>query len=508
MNICYSARQITIAIVLFLCSLFFMLFVSCWTSFITPYFLWDSSIFCCIGQGWHEGLLPYRDIFDHKGCYLFAFYLLAACFGHIKVGLTILMTLLLTLDSLLVYKIARLFLSGKRVWGIILLFYILLACMIGNGGCVEEISLPFILWPVYRLLQLFLKQNVLKDVHSRDFLLMGICCGIHAMLRVNNGGCVVGGVCFLILYLFYHKKYSLAIRNVIICCIGFSAALLPGILYFAQQGALYDLWYGTILFNCFYISTGASEHAWSAQLLMHTHLLILAGAIIADQKVRLLSPEAKGLVLFIALIGTSAISIGTGYAHYSICILPVYVIASSYALCLISRCQKKVHIVVAFALLAAFALAPFTSHLRRQILSSVSTLLLHYRIPCGSISHSSTYQFIERYCLHTREDLMQWAARIPDAEKKSFLAYDCFGDVYLYMNLLPEYRYCFLQGAWSRHKGNGVHAALEKHFQETPPLWLIVGRASLNSPIYDKIISPRYQLITENDTHCLLRLTE
>lgn len=493
------------ALILLLISLLFMLVVSCWTSFLNPYYLYDSSVWCVMGEGWKAGLLPYRDLFDHKGCYLYAFYALAACFGNIKLGLTVLMTILLTVDALFVYKIARLFLSKKATWGVVMLFYGLLAGMIGNCGCVEELSLPFLLWPLCRLLSLCCKQNLLEDIRKRDFAMIGLCGGIHAMLRVNNAGCLVGAAIFVFLYLLYHRRFATVCKGLALAGASFIAALLPGLLYFAWHGALYDLWYGTFLFNFIYAGSSAETHSWISNLLPHTHLWVLGAAMIADRNHTVLSRSAKALIVCIATVGTSAICIGQGFAHYAICVIPSYVVAASYALALFNRFSKRLHYAAAALALCAVLLIPHVRFLRGQIVAAVSTLMLHNRIPCPALEKSHTYQYVQAYAEANRAFLTQWASCIPEDERHSFLAYNCFGDVYLYMNILPEYKYCFIQDDMASHPGSEIAGEMRKHLTEAPPLWLLISHSTLTSPLFKETIEPHYRLIRQGGMYYLLR---
>lgn len=482
-----------------------MLIVSCWTSFLNPYFLYDSSVWCVLGKGLTEGLLPYRDIFDHKGCYLYAFYAAAACFGNIKVGLTVLLTILLTVDSLFVYRIARLFLSGKGAWCIVALFYVLLSGLIGNGGCVEEISLPFLLWPIYRLLYLCIKQNILRDIRKRDFVIIGFCGGIHAMLRMNNAGCLVGGTIFLFLYLLYHRRMTIVCQGLGLAIAGFIAALLPGILYFAWHDALYDMWYGSVLFNFAYAGTNTVSGSWPDKLLPHTYLLALAVAVFVDRKHTVLLKSAQAFILFVAMIGALAISIGKDYAHYAICILPACIIASSYALSLVCRLHKPWLNASAYTFLCVILIGPYTPLVKGQLLSAFSTLLLHYEVPCETVSQSDTYRYIHRYATCNREILTSWVSLIPENEKKSFLAYGCFGDVYMYMDLLPEYKYGFIQDAWALFSAGKITPQLEEHFSKNPPLWLLVCTSAEKNNFFRKSIAPNYRPVRESGLYSLMR---
>lgn len=50
----------------------YIFFLSCSTSVLYPYYYGsDSAQFQTIGKAWAMGKIPYRDMFDHKGSYIF-----------------------------------------------------------------------------------------------------------------------------------------------------------------------------------------------------------------------------------------------------------------------------------------------------------------------------------------------------------------------------------------------------------------------------------------------------
>ena len=69
----------------------------------------DSSVFFTIGRSMVSGKIPYLDLFDHKGWYIYFFNYLAACLdSETTFGLFIIECLFMTVNTILFYKIADL----------------------------------------------------------------------------------------------------------------------------------------------------------------------------------------------------------------------------------------------------------------------------------------------------------------------------------------------------------------------------------------------------------------
>lgn len=64
----HTALQYAVFLVI---SIVYLFVVSLYTSPSNPYYNCYSGIFYTLGNGINNGLLPYRDLFDHKGPLLF-----------------------------------------------------------------------------------------------------------------------------------------------------------------------------------------------------------------------------------------------------------------------------------------------------------------------------------------------------------------------------------------------------------------------------------------------------
>ena len=75
----------------------------------------DSDIFLALGKFTKNGLVPYKDFFDHKGPYIIFVEWLGYIIGNGKSGVFVIQVISLLLTLLGVYKILRLF-YNKKIW--------------------------------------------------------------------------------------------------------------------------------------------------------------------------------------------------------------------------------------------------------------------------------------------------------------------------------------------------------------------------------------------------------
>lgn len=126
-----------------LLAIVFLLFESSYTSVLNPYYGYDSAVFMVVGKGWSNGFVPYRDLFDHKGPFLYLMNALGFTINDGKLGVLIIQTIFMTATLFLIYKIGRLYLKKVCAWIIVFVFMFLYCAMISEGNMTEEWSLPF-----------------------------------------------------------------------------------------------------------------------------------------------------------------------------------------------------------------------------------------------------------------------------------------------------------------------------------------------------------------------------
>ena len=154
----FENKEIRAALYLLLAGFLLMLFATR-SSFLYPCNDWnDANSYFSMGKALFNGKMPYRDVFDQKGPYLYFLYGLAYLVSHTTfAGVFILEVICAFLDLLGIYYILRLYLKRNTA-----LFFspLTLAVAVSSksfywGGSAEEICYPLLVWGLYLSIEYF-----------------------------------------------------------------------------------------------------------------------------------------------------------------------------------------------------------------------------------------------------------------------------------------------------------------------------------------------------------------
>ena len=110
----------------------------------------------------------------------------------------------------------------------------------------------------------------------------GLCFGFALMTRVTNALGVCLGVAFITALLAVKGEWKNLLANAGAFLLGAAVPVLPFCVYFAAHGALYELWYGTLLYNLDYLSSsGFPRPEGLVQLLVLVRLYLPGWCLIA-----------------------------------------------------------------------------------------------------------------------------------------------------------------------------------------------------------------------------------
>lgn len=247
----FRIKNIVLWILFALLSVGYVYAFSFSTSWLYPYYFGgDSAQFLTMGKAWYLGKLPYVDMFDHKGPFIFWInmigYLIA---GGEKYGVAVLQMLFLFFTIFAFYQISQL-VYKNRGYGVAVVLITLLAMKrnYGDGNTVEEYCLPFICWSFYGILNFWKSRD--SEKHSPKWaFLYGLTLGICFLTRVTNFIPLCAGLLLVVIQLLSKKQYQNLLQNIGAGLAGFLIFVLPFLDYFWYKGALYECIYGTLLYN-------------------------------------------------------------------------------------------------------------------------------------------------------------------------------------------------------------------------------------------------------------------
>lgn len=259
--------------------------ICCFHFSTTPFFsgsAYDAGVFRVIAKAWLDGQIPYKDIFDHKGPLLYIIYMVDYILPVPKWGLLILSAIFSSLCCLIAGKMVDVYglLNLKERFLIQICFWLWIMHYERDGFLTETWSLLFLMIPV--LFTLKWLRNEMKEsyLNLSNCLMLGVCFGVHAMIRLSNGMTIAGIVLIIIVALAYQKHWKKLLVALCYMGLGVGIIVLPFIIYFTLKDAVYDLYYSNFEFNTAYA-------AYARKLYLHKRGILSL----------LVSPERLGIVL-------------------------------------------------------------------------------------------------------------------------------------------------------------------------------------------------------------------
>ena len=229
----------------------FSFLICYYSSYVSPYYeipvSCDPIIYHLMGRGMMEGLMPYRDLFDQKGPFIFLIY----GFSYTLCGsywlVFVLEVFAVTASMIFCYKAALLFVSGKKAFivSLLILYSMCSFHYYAGGGHPSEFILPFQFAAIYGVCRLYRD----PDRFVRTGVVFGAGIGMALLLKFN-----LAAFWFVpFLYVLYRARMT-GKAWIFTGSVGGTLLLMltPCLWYFYSRGALLDLYEGYIVFNAGY----------------------------------------------------------------------------------------------------------------------------------------------------------------------------------------------------------------------------------------------------------------
>ena len=200
----------------------------------------DTNIYFTIGRGMTHGLMPYTDLFDHKGPLLYMLYALAALGSDTSFfGVFLLEVASLTASLMLAYEMVCLYGRGTICLTAIPVTALVTAtCTAFNqGGSAEEFILPALMLALYAALRRF-AQGGDCGRPARLYAAFGAAMGWVFSIKYTNCGLFFGLALAMLLYEWRLRGFGAAFRSGLWCVLGMTLVVAPVALILAWGGAL------------------------------------------------------------------------------------------------------------------------------------------------------------------------------------------------------------------------------------------------------------------------------
>lgn len=317
----------------------------------------DSSMFLYFGKGMSRGLIPYTDMFDHKGPVLFFIQYLATFLGdNLNLGIWIIEVIWFSITCIVVFKTCTLFIKDQLLSSVAIMLNVglIIRCFEG-GNLSEQYALLFIAIAFY-LFNKLIQQSTLSNF---EYIVIGISGALVFFIRANMVALWLVYCLYLLITGLLNKEKKELLRQVIFIFIGGISVVILIILYGLVTNSLSDMIQQAFLMNIKYASVSITEKIGAGTKFFE--FLNLAGIFffIVVYLIYFLGLERKTIVFkqntllilyFVVNFYTVFVS-GRFYLHYLTTQLVVVIILTAQVLKYLSERNSNVKIRIPIALL-------------------------------------------------------------------------------------------------------------------------------------------------------------
>jgi len=285
----------------------------------------DQGLYGVIARGWMQGAVPYRDLWDNKGPMLFLWYVAAfKLLGEGVVAPRLLAALGTAAAVPFVWDSARILLGPRKGLLAALFFAIAFANPFLQANANAEILM---LCPLAAGFWAFARGS--RGGSQLWFALAGVLTALAALTKQAAAGPLAGyGFWLAVLALRRPAERPRHVRSMLMLAAGVALGLLPFVVYFAVNGALYDFFYATVKFNILFSGGNPVILKLIPTLILDPPslfggLLLWVLAVLGGVRLWRRRDRAAGLILTFALFSELAAQfMGKMSAHYNVGLVP------------------------------------------------------------------------------------------------------------------------------------------------------------------------------------------
>lgn len=235
----------------------------------------DSNCYFTVGKSMLHGKVLYRDVFDHKGPYLYLLYGIGYLLSHTSfMGVYFLEIISWTASLYVSFLIVKLF-SSTGIACVLVPFFgmgVLSSVSFYWGGSAEEMFLPLLLLTLWIFLKEW-KEDGDSPLCSRQIFIIGVCAGVWALVKYTLLFFFGMILLLLIVHRIVRKDYRSVFRYCYQFLAGFVLAFLPWIIYFAANGAMKD-WFDSYILTNIHYAAGNSKKIGIAALIKNWVMIL------------------------------------------------------------------------------------------------------------------------------------------------------------------------------------------------------------------------------------------
>ena len=314
-------------------------------SFLYQYNDWmDANAFFTVGKSMMNGIVPYRDLFEQKGIFLYLIYGLGYLISNKTFyGVFLLEVISFSIFLKYVMKIVKIFIKEKYSYYIIPILSLIICTSKAfvHGGSAEEFCLPLFAITLYY----FFKHFENKKLNFKELFICGFCAGLVLLIKYTLLGFWLGFMAFVALNYFFKKDYKNFILSCVYFLVGMFVPFIISLIYFGINNAISDF------FNVYFYINMTAYTRDSSNLIftlikgfggslfnngIHVFLLIILLPLFVLKSS--MNKETKIGVIVMALV--TIFFLYYGLVFYSYYLLPVFIFIIVSLICIFNVIDK------------------------------------------------------------------------------------------------------------------------------------------------------------------------
>jgi 4-amino-4-deoxy-L-arabinose transferase and related glycosyltransferases of PMT family len=387
----------------------------------------DANAYFTVGKGIFHGIVPYKDLFDHKGPLVYFLNGIGSWISYKTFyGVFLIQGLSLAITLYYAYKTAEFQLKkSSALWVALVLPIFLLFSRHYSSDCPEEFVWPFLSISFYHFMSFFVNSTSHK-YSPRMMLWHGFAFGCIIMLKFNLIGFWVGGVSVILLKFILDKEYVKCLSNILMFLLGCFLALFPYLLYAISTHSLQEAIHTYIYFNLLYardVSVSSSGVLKTLYSILRSNryvaLCIFVGFWYLVKKENHITKMGKWAIILSFILGLlCTYGGGRKFGYY-------FIPFSFFSL---------------YGIIALFKMAPAISLDKRKTVALVSAILIAVPFFNGFQKHKDIFR------LTGRETVQQSFAKLINQENNATLF--CYNMMdqgfYNAAGIIPNERYFYM----------------------------------------------------------------
>lgn len=325
---------------LFLASSLIVMYFGCVQS---PFFRFsyfqDSNVYMAVARAMQNGLLPYRDVFDHKGILVYLInYLAAIVFPKSMTGIYLILSISLAGFLFYAYRVSRLFFSGASS---LIVSFVMLVILKGiplyaaGGKSTEEYLMPCLMGFIFYLIQSFRYTENIETATKRRFVTgsaaMGLFLGVTLWIKYTLVPAMGLTLLFFFVVLAVKKRIRTALESMLGVIAGILIVSLPCLVFLRRTHLLKEMFSTYVLFNYYYATDGGTGVsggiAENLDLYIYAGLLpnicAILGLLLLWNRRKLISTlNVWSIIVCMVMIHLIAIINGRYYIYYFLPVVP------------------------------------------------------------------------------------------------------------------------------------------------------------------------------------------